>query len=503
MQGTGAAGSGAFDHQVVIAGGGPTGLVLGAELRLAGVDVVIVEPRADQSVDGSRAGGLHARTLEVLDQRGVVDRFLAEGQTYPFAGFAGIQLDISDFPSRHACVLGLWQRHIERILAGWVLDDLAVPIRRGRSVVGLVQDEEGVDVELSDGSTLRARHVVGCDGGRSTVRKAAGIEFPGLDAETSWMIAQVEMADAPAFGFTRDELGTHAMGRREEGEPIGVVLTEPSVGDGGLPTEDDLRALLVRIYGTDFGVHDVSSLSRFTDATRQAATYRAGRVLVAGDAAHVHPPQGGQGLNVGVQDAVNLGWKLAQVVHGTSPEVLLDSYHDERHPVGARVQENTKAQVAIAGADPRHQALRDLLGEVLVTDEARRKLVGMVSGLDVRYDLGDGHPLVGRRMPDLELAGVDGVDRAFPLLHDARPLLLDLGGGAVDAPGWEDRVKVVRAEVRGGGPWELPVVGEVEAPEAVLVRPDGHVAWAGSAGDPALADALERWFGPAAPTSST
>ncbi|MCA1708299.1 MAG: FAD-dependent monooxygenase, partial [Actinobacteria bacterium] len=331
------------EHAVVIAGGGPTGLMLAGELALAGIDVVIVERRASQDLDGSRAGGLLPRTIEVLDQRGIAERFVSAGRTYPAHGFALIPLDISDFPTRHNYVLGLWQSHFERILAGWV-DELGVPIRRGCEVVSFAQDDTGVDVELSGDTSLRAEYLVGCDGGRSLIRKAAGIDFPGLDPSTSWMIAEVEMDEEPEFGFRRDSVGTHAIGRREDREAIGVVLTERDLEHTGDPTMDELREALVAVYGTDYGVRSANWISRFTDMARQAASYSHGRVLLAGDAAHIHPPHGGQGMGTGVQDAVNLGWKLAQVVNKTSPESLLDTYHAERHPVGARVLHNTMAQ---------------------------------------------------------------------------------------------------------------------------------------------------------------
>ena len=487
----------ATEHAVVIAGGGPTGMMLAGELALAGVDVVIVERRVDQHVDGSRAGGLHSRTIEVLDQRGIAERFLAEGQAMQVQGFALIALDISDFPTRHNYGLALWQSRFEPILAGWVAE-LGVPVLRGCEVVGLAQDDSGVDVELSDGASLRAEYLVGCDGGRSLVRKAAGIDFPGLDPSTSWMIAEVEMDEEPEFGFRRDSAGTHAIGRRGEGQPVGIVLTERGVDHAGEPSMDELREALVAVYGTDFGLRRATWISRFTDMARQAASYCSGRVLLAGDAAHVHPPQGGQGLNIGVQDAVNLGWKLAQVVKRTSPESLLDTYHAERHPVGARVLRNTMAQVALNNPDDRHQALRDTMVELLSMDEPRRRIAGMLSGLDVHYDLGDGHPLLGRRMPDLDLDTAAGTTRVFALLHDARPVLLNLGApGGFDIAPWADRVRLVDA--RHDGAWELPVLGEVAAPPAVLIRPDGHVAWVGDLADPELPRALATWFGAAAP----
>ncbi|MDQ6837126.1 MAG: FAD-dependent monooxygenase [Actinomycetota bacterium] len=485
------------EHAVVIAGGGPTGLMLAAELALAGVDVVIVERRTNQDLDGSRAGGLHSRTIEVLDQRGVAERFLSAGKVMQVQGFALIPLDISDFPTRHNYGLALWQSHFEPILADWVAE-LGVPILRGHEVVGFAQDDTGVDVELSGDSSIRAEYLVGCDGGRSLIRKAAGIDFAGLDPSASWMIAEVEMDEEPELGFRRDSVGTHALGRRGEGEPIGVVLRERHLEHTGDPSIDELRQALVSVYGRDYGLHRANWISRFTDMTRQATSYRHGRVLLAGDAAHVHPPQGGQGLNTGVQDAVNLGWKLAQVVNQTSPESLLDTYHVERHPVGARVLHNTMAMVALSSTDDRHQALRDIMTDLLSMDEPRRRIAAMLSGLDIHYDLGDGHPLRGRRMPDLDVHTADGPTRIFALLHDARPVLLNLGEpGGFDISPWADRVRLVDAS--HVGVWELPVLGEIAAPPAVLIRPDGHVAWAGDLTDPELPRALAAWFGAAAP----
>ena len=476
-------------HAVVIAGGGPTGMMLAAELALAGVDVVIVERRASQELDSSRAGGLHSRTIEVLDQRGIADRFLAEGQAMQIQGFARIPLDISDFPTRHNYGLALWQIHFERILAAWV-SELGVPIAREREVTGFAQDDTGVDVELSDGQSLRADYLVGCDGGRSVIRKAAGIEFPGWDPSTSWLIAEVEMDEEPEFGL-REGGG---IGPVEDGRRVRVVLTEQHIEHNSEPTLQDVSEALILVDGTDYGVHSPTWISRFTDMTRQAASYRKGRVLFAGDAAHVHPPQGGQGLNTGVQDAVNLGWKLAQVVNKTSPESLLDTYHAERHPVGARVLQNTMAQMALSGTDDRHTALRDTMTELLSMDEPRRHIAAMLSGLDIHYDLGEGHPLLGRRMPDLDLVTADGPLRVFELLHGAKPVLLNLGEpGGFDITPWADRVQLINA--RYAGNWELPVLGQVAAPAAVLIRPDGYVAWVGDGTDTGLRDALTTWFG--------
>jgi 2-polyprenyl-6-methoxyphenol hydroxylase-like FAD-dependent oxidoreductase len=481
-------------HAVVIAGGGPTGIMLAVELTLAGVDVVVVERRVSQDLDGSRAGGLHARTIEVLDQRGVAERFMSKGQgTHPVVGYAGTFLDISDFPTRHNYVLALWQRDFEHILAGWA-EELGVPILRGRDVVGFAQDETGVDVELSDGTSLRAGYLVGCDGGRSLIRKAAGIEFAGWDPTTSHLIAEVETDQEPVLGLRPEGGGIGPVNGDGNGGLYRVVLLEQQIEHTDEPTIHDLSEALVAAYGTDFGVHSPRWISRFTDRCRQAASYREGRVLLAGDAAHVHGPQGGQGLNTGVQDAVNLGWKLAQVVNRTSPESLLDTYHAERHPVGARVLHNTMGQVALSRIDERSKALRDTTLEFLSMDEPRRHIVGMISGLDIRYDLGEGHPLLGRRMPDLDLHTVGGPTRVFALLHDARPVLLDLGEvGAFDIDPWADRVRLVHAS--HDGVWELPVIGEVPAPAAVLIRPDGYVAWAGDLQDRELTRALDTWFG--------
>lgn len=493
-------------HDVVIAGGGPTGLMLAGELALAGVDVAIVERRTSQELVGSRAGGLHARTLEILDQRGIVDRFLAEGQVAQVAGFAGVSLDLAGFPTRHPYGLGLWQNHIERILAGWV-GELPVTVLRGRDVTGLAQDDDGVDVALSDGGSLRAGYLVGCDGGRSVVRKATGIAFPGWDATTSSLIGEVEMDGTPELGVHRGPAGIYAFGREQyeirDGEivyadegPVRVMVTEMEVGPQTEPTLEDLRGALVTACGTDHGAHSPTWISRFSDMTRQAETYREGRVLLAGDAAHVHAPDGGHGLQMGVHDAVNLGWKLAQVVRGTSPTELLDTYHEERHPAAARVLRETMASTALRRADPRTTALRETVAELLELEETRRRVTATTSGLGVRHELGEGHPLLGRRMPDLDLGTADGPVRVYALLHRARPLVLDLTGGVRDdtiAP-WADRVASVAATYAGA--WELPDLGLVDAPAAVLIRPDGHVAWVGDGTEAGLTDALSRWFGP-------
>jgi 2-polyprenyl-6-methoxyphenol hydroxylase-like FAD-dependent oxidoreductase len=500
---------GVSEHAVVIAGAGPTGMMLAAELALAKVDVAVVELRPDHVLVGSRAGGFHSRTIEVLDQRGVADRFLAEGQVAQASMIGTTVLDMSDFPTRHPYSLGIWQNQIERIMAAWVAE-LPVRIYYGSGVTGFAQDGTGVDVELSDRHSLRARYLVGCDGGRSLIRKAAGIEFPGWDATRSNLIAEVEMTEEPELGIRRDERGIHGIGRLEyeirdgevvygDGGPVRVMLTEQQLETSSEPTLRDLSDALVAVYGTDFGAHNPTSISRFTDATRQAAAYRAGRVLLAGDSAHVHYPAGGQGLSLGVQDAVNLGWKLAQVVNGTSPESLLDTYQDERHPVAARALLHTMAQTALQRQDARTKALADVVSELAIMDEPRKRLAGIVSGLDVHYDLGEGHPLLGRRMPDLDLVTTDGPLRVFTLLHDAKPVLLNLGEpGGIHITPWADRVQLIDAE--HDGPWELPVLGTVAAPTAVLIRPDGYVAWVGEGTRQGLPGALTTWFGAPVPT---
>ena len=481
------------EHAVVIAGGGPTGLMLAGELALAGVDVAIVERRSSQDLVGSRAGGLHSRTIEILDQRGIADRFLSQGQLHKAVHFY-VPLDISDFPTRHNYVLGLFQNHMEQILADWVAE-LRVPIYRAREVTGFTQNDDGVDVELSDGQHLRSKYLVGCDGGRSIVRKAAGIEFAGWDATMSWLIAEVQTSEEPAWGFRHDAVGTHAIGKIENGARM--VLTEAQVGHAGEPTLRDVSDALIAAYGTDFGIRSPTWISRFTDMCRQAVSYRDRRVLLAGDAAHVHAPLGGQGLNIGVQDAVNLGWKLAQVIKKISPDSLLDTYNSERHPVAARVLRNTMAQVALRRTDERTKALGEYMTELFAMDDPRKRWAGEISGLDVHYNFGDGHKLLGRRMPDLDLVAAKGPLRLFALLHDARPVLLNLGEpGSFDITPWADRVHSVDATY--GGPWELPVLGAVTAPAAVLVRPDGYVVWVGDKAQLGLTDALTTWFGPPA-----
>ncbi len=479
-------------HDVIIVGAGPTGLMLAAELALAGIDAAIVERRFDHAVEGSRAGGLHPRTIEILDQRGIADRFLAAGERHYVVPFAGTMLDGSDRPTRHNFTLAIWQEKVEQLLGEWI-EELKVPIYRSRAVVDFASDESGVDLSLDDGSTMRAAYLVGCDGGRGLVRKKAGIAFPGHDAEISYLIFEADMSGEPAWGIRHGPRGLYALGRLDDGIRVRGVVTEQQLEKGHAEAAN-LRAALTAAYGSDFGVDNVTWLSRFTDAARLAASYRCGRILLAGDAAHVHSPAGGQGLNIGMQDAANLGWKLAQVVKGQSPDKLLDTYHDERHPVGAALLEQTLALTALNRGDDRSNALRSMMATVLQMDAPRRWFTAQLSGLDVRYDLGEGSALLGRRMPDLDLVTPDGPTTVFALLHEARPLLIDFAGvKGLDSAFLDSRTRCVAASFEGE--IDLPVVGKIACPDAVLLRPDGHVAWVGDGSNSGLADALDRWCG--------
>ncbi|MDQ0145932.1 FAD-dependent monooxygenase [Pseudarthrobacter niigatensis] len=482
-------------HDAVIVGCGPTGLMLAGELRLAGVDAVVLERRASQELAGSRGGGIHSRTIELLDQRGIADRFLAAGKTVQTASFGNTQLDLGGLPTRHPYTLALFQNHIEQLLLEWV-QGLGVEIRRGVEVTGVSADDDGAEVQLAGGGPVRGRYVVGTDGGRSVVRRSAGIPMVGPDATRSSLIAEVKAAGEPGQQGKVDARGIHGL-YPMGGGMVRVVVTEASLGPATEPTLADLREALTQVFGTDFGVHSPTWLSRFTDATRQAEAYRKGRVLLAGDAAHVHSPTGGLGIGLGLQDAVNLGWKLGQVVRCVATEALLDTYHAERHPAGERALKYTMAQSLFQKADPRQEALRDLLGEVLRVDGAGTPIAALVTGLDVAYHRGPGHPLLGRRMPDLDLATPAGPATVYGLLHSARPLLLEVGGPALEAGSWAGRVLHTRATYDAA--WQLPVLGTVAAPTAVLVRPDGYVAWVGQGSADGLAEALGTWFGPANP----
>lgn len=496
------------DADVVIAGAGPTGLMLACELRLAGVDVEVVERLAERTGE-SRAGGIHSRTLEVLDQRGILDRFLAEGELQAVGHFSALYLEFDESESRHPYPLMILQSAIERLLEEWAAE-LGVRVRRSSEVCGVRQDETGVSVELSSGqgdsATLRARYLVGCDGARSTVRKLAGIGFPGTEATMTALIGDVEVPDLPEdyIWVRRCARGDYSAIAFEPGWHRVITSEFDRVPGRDEPvTFEQLRESMTRVAGTDFGMRNPRWVSRFSDAARQADRYRQGRVLLAGDAAHIHFPAGGQGLNMGVQDAVNLGWKLASVVRGQAPESLLDSYHAERHPVGERVLNNTRAQSALLRPGPQTDALREVFSSLMVFDDVNQHLRGMLTALDIRYALDGDHPLVGRRVPDADLKAADGATRVHALLHAARPVLLDLRGSAGVAEvarGWADRVDLVEARGEDEA-WIVPALGEIDAPGALLVRPDGHVAWAAEADeDPdlgALRGALTTWCGPA------
>ena len=484
---------------VLIAGAGPVGLLLACELRLAGVDVHVVD-LLDERGDESRAGGMHPRTLEVLDQRGMLAPFLAQGQPLQAGHFAHIPLDFSRFDTRYPYSLTLMQTHVEWLLEAHLVE-LGGQVRWSSGITGFDQDADGVTVRINDSEQIRADYLVGCDGGRSAVRKLAGIDFPGSAATMTSLFGDVELTDPPTEQFfeQRVEGGSYSIFAFEPGWRRVIVHDYDLVLDRNATIDiEDLRAALIRMAGMDFGMHGPRWISHFGDAARLAEHYRSGRVLLAGDAAHIHLPAGGQGMNTGLQDAINLGWKLALVVTGRAPQNLLDTYETERRPVADRVVRNTRAQGMLGRPGPHAEALRETVAALIETGAGNDAIGQMIAALDIKYPIGDEHPLLGRRVPDLDLKTADGVVRLYELLHRGRPILLDFDGSLGSAlDGWADRADHVEA-ISPTDRWAIPAVGDVRASSALLVRPDGYVAWLPEA-NVDLRTALTTWFG--APTT--
>ena len=484
---------------VVIAGAGPTGLMLAYELRLAGVDVALVDGLPARSGE-SRAGGIHARTMEMLDQRGLLDDLFPLGRVMQAGHFGGLRMDFSDFDTRYPCTLAVLQSVIERELDRHATE-LGTAVQWGSPVVDFRQDAAGVEVEIGGPNPRRIRtaYLVGCDGGRSAVRKLAGIDYVGTDATMTGMLADVELADPPAetvFAH-RAGAGDFSAIQFEPGWYRLVVQRHDLILERGTELSfQDFRTNFLEVAGTDFGMHSPRWISHYGDAARQADRYRVGRVFLAGDAAHIHYPAGGQGQNLGLQDAMNLGWKLAATLRGNASDELLDTYESERHPIAARVLHNTRAQTALGRPGPHTDALRDIISDLIDMDQVRHRLGLMITALDIRYDIKGDHPLIGHRVPDADLTTATGATRVHELLRAGRPVLLALDGNDLPAvPEWSDRIEIVAATSRSEH-WAIPGIGEIPPPAAVLLRPDGYVAWASAEPDAAgLPEALTVWVG--------
>ncbi|GAA0676097.1 FAD-dependent monooxygenase [Kitasatospora atroaurantiaca] len=502
-----------MDTDVVIAGAGPVGLLLACELKLASANALVVERLAEPDLT-VKAGAVNVATARAFDRRGLLpqlaaaqDRMLErvraffQQQPQPAAGprrfpkygahFGGLMLDPTLIDETvpeltglgpAADVLAVPQQEVEAVLTAWAAQ-LGVEVRRGVELVGFEQDGAGVTVRLAEGPPLRAGWLVGADGGRSTVRKLAGFAFPGTDPQITGHQAMAEFTGAEKLrpGWNATDTGIYVTGPMP-GRILTVRFDGPPADRSAPITAEELTAAIRRVTGEEVTVTAVHSATRFTDNARQAADYRQGRVLLAGDAAHVHSPFGGQGLNLGIGDAVNLGWKLAAVVRGTAPEGLLDTYTAERHPVGAAVLDWTRAQIALMRPQPQERALRAVFADLLATETGSTYMAKCLSGVLQRVAPVGGHPLVGAAAPELEFA--DGTR----LADHCRPgggLLLTLTPDAPQARGYDGRVRTVAAE--------CPSRPELAA---LLVRPDGFVAWAADAPDtPGLPEALTAWFG--------
>jgi 2-polyprenyl-6-methoxyphenol hydroxylase-like FAD-dependent oxidoreductase len=469
---------------VIIAGCGPTGAMLAAELRLHDARVLVLEKEPEPVSSFVRIVGLHIRSIELMAMRGLLDRFLERGRQRSVGGvFAAIPTPAPEgLDSAHAYLLGIPQPVVEQLLEEHAVE-LGAQVRRGCAVAGLEQDDEGVTVELAGGERLRSRYLVGCDGARSTVRALLGVGFPGEPSQTFTLMGEM------GVGVPREEIAATVAAVRETNKvfslvPFGdgvyrVVVPVAGVGADSAepPTLEDFKQQLRAIAGTDFGVHSPRWLSRFGDATRLVERYQVGRVLLAGDAAHIHPPTGGQGLNLGVQDAVNLGWKLAAQVRGWAPDTLLDTYQTERHPVAADVLANTRAQMVLLSTEPGPRAVRTLVTELMGFDEVNRYLIEKITAIGIRYDFGAGPDLLGRRLRDIDLTR----GRLYDQLHRGRGLVLDRTE-RLGVEGWSERVDLI-----------ADPTAALDVP-AILLRPDGHVTWIGGH-QRDLDDHLARWFG--------